>query len=77
MAYQDNCVQISGGAVSRRTLVAGIAAGAGAWRSGSRNAVAAESWTSCAAEHHNQPAARFRSERTAQRLFHRPRCPHR
>ena len=30
MAYQDNCVQNSGGAVSRRTLVAAMAAGAGA-----------------------------------------------
>jgi hypothetical protein len=29
MAYQDNCVQNSGGAVSRRTLVAAVAAGAG------------------------------------------------
>ncbi len=43
MAYQDNCVQNSGGAVSRRTLVAGIAAGAGVVALGSRNAAAAES----------------------------------
>ena len=28
MVYQDDCVQNSGGAVSPRTLVAGIAAGA-------------------------------------------------
>ena len=30
MAYQDNCAQNSDGAVSRRTLVAAMAAGAGA-----------------------------------------------
>ncbi|HWY84664.1 MAG TPA: SMP-30/gluconolactonase/LRE family protein [Roseiarcus sp.] len=30
MAHQDNCVQISGGGVSRRTLVAGMAGGAAA-----------------------------------------------
>ena len=40
MAYQDNCVQNSGGAVSRRTLVAGIAAGAGAIALGGRDAMA-------------------------------------
>jgi gluconolactonase len=43
MAYQDNCVQNSGGGVSRRTLVAGIAAGAGVAALGSRNVAAAES----------------------------------
>jgi len=43
MAYQDNCVQNSGGGVSRRTLVAGIAAGAGVAALGSRTATAAES----------------------------------
>jgi gluconolactonase len=42
MAYQDNCVQNSGGGVSRRVLVAGIVAGAGAVALGSRNAAAAE-----------------------------------
>ena len=36
MAYQDKCVQNSGGAVSRRTLVGAIAAGAGATALGSR-----------------------------------------
>lgn len=40
MAHQDNCVQISSRGVSRRTLVAGIAAGAGVVALGSRNAVA-------------------------------------
>ena len=40
MAYQDNCVQNSGGAVSRRTLVAAMAAGAGAIALGSRDATA-------------------------------------
>src|SRR5271167_266401 len=43
MAYQDNCVQNSGGRVSRRTLVAGVAAGAGVMALGSRNVAAAES----------------------------------
>ena len=42
MAYQDNCVQNSGG-ISRRTLVAGVAAGAGVMALGSRNVAAAES----------------------------------
>jgi gluconolactonase len=41
MAYQDNCVQNSGGGVSRRTLVAGLAAGAGAIALGARDARAA------------------------------------
>ena len=40
MTYQDNCVRISGGAVSRRTLVAGLAAGAGAIALGARDATA-------------------------------------
>ena len=40
MAYQDNCVQNSGGAVSRRTLVAAMAAGAGAIALGGRDATA-------------------------------------
>jgi gluconolactonase len=42
MAHQDNCVQISSRGVSRRTLVAGMAAGAGFAALGSRNAAAAE-----------------------------------
>jgi gluconolactonase len=41
MAHQDNCVQISSRGVSRRTLVAGIAAGAGAIALGPRDARAA------------------------------------
>ena len=41
MAHQDNCVQNSGGGVSRRTLVAGLAAGAGAIALGARDARAA------------------------------------
>jgi gluconolactonase len=41
MANQDNCVQNSGGGVSRRTLVAGLAAGAGAVALGARDARAA------------------------------------
>jgi gluconolactonase len=41
MAYQDNCVQNSGAGVSRRTLVAGLAAGAGAIALGARDARAA------------------------------------
>src|ERR1700722_7408944 len=41
MAHQDNCVQNSGGGVSRRTLVAGLAAGAGAIALGPRGAGAA------------------------------------
>jgi gluconolactonase len=40
MAYQDNCVQNSSGGVSRRVLVAGIAAGAGAMALGTRDAKA-------------------------------------
>ena len=40
MAYQDNCVQNSGGAVSRRTLVAAVAASAGAIALGGRDATA-------------------------------------
>src|ERR1700727_4072150 len=40
MTYQDNCVQNSGGGVSRRTLVAAVAAGAGAIAVGSRDALA-------------------------------------
>jgi gluconolactonase len=40
MTYQDNCVRISGVAVSRRTLVAGLAAGAGAIALGARDATA-------------------------------------
>ena len=40
MVYQDNCVQNSGDGVSRRTLVAGMAAGAGAIALGARDAVA-------------------------------------
>ena len=40
MAYQDNCVQNSGGGVSRRTLVGGMAAGAGAIALGGRDAIA-------------------------------------
>jgi gluconolactonase len=40
MTYQDNCVQNSSGAVSRRTLVAGLAAGAGAIALGARDATA-------------------------------------
>jgi gluconolactonase len=43
MAHQDNCVQISSRGVSRRTLVAGMAAGAGFAALGSRNAAAADS----------------------------------
>jgi len=39
MAYQDDCVQNSGGAVSRRTLVAAMAAGAGAIALGGREAI--------------------------------------
>ena len=42
MAHQDNCVQISGRGVSRRTLVAGMAAGAGVVALGSRSAGAAD-----------------------------------
>jgi gluconolactonase len=42
MAYQDNCVQISSSGVSRRTLVAVIAAGAGVVALGSRSAGAAD-----------------------------------
>ena len=56
MAHQDNCVQISSRGVSRRTLVAGIAAGAGVVALGSRNAVA-EGGTGRTPEHHNEPAA--------------------
>jgi gluconolactonase len=41
MAHQDNCAQNSGGGVSRRTLVAGLAAGAGAIALGARDARAA------------------------------------
>ena len=41
MAHQDHCVQNSGGGVSRRTLVAGLAAGAGAIALGARDARAA------------------------------------
>ena len=41
MAHQDNCVQISNRGVSRRTLVAGLAAGAGAIALGPRDARAA------------------------------------
>ena len=41
MAHQDNCVQNSGGGVSRRTLVAGLAAGAGGIALGARDARAA------------------------------------
>jgi gluconolactonase len=41
MAHQDNCVQNSGGGVSRRKLVAGLAAGAGAIALGPRDARAA------------------------------------
>ena len=41
MAHQDNCVQISSRGVSRRTLVAGIAAGAGSIALGPRDARAA------------------------------------
>ena len=41
MAHQDNCVQISSRGVSRRTLVAGLAAGAGAIALGPRDARAA------------------------------------
>ena len=40
MAYRDDCVQNSGGAVSRRTLVGAIAAGAGAIALGGRDALA-------------------------------------
>src|ERR1700722_18450805 len=40
MAHQNNCVQISSRGVSRRTLVAGMAAGAGVVALGSRNAAA-------------------------------------
>jgi gluconolactonase len=43
MTHQDNCVQISSRGVSRRTLVAGMAAGAGFAALGSRNAAAADS----------------------------------
>ena len=43
MAYQDNTVQNSGGGLSRRTLVAGVAAGAAAAAIGSGKAQAAES----------------------------------
>ncbi len=43
MAYQDHCVQNSGDRLSRRTLVVGMAAGAGVVALGSRNAAAAES----------------------------------
>jgi gluconolactonase len=42
MAHQDNCVQISSRGVSRRTLVAGMAPGAGFAALESRNAAAAE-----------------------------------
>jgi gluconolactonase len=41
MAYQDDCVQNAGDKVSRRTLVAGLAAGAGAIALGARDARAA------------------------------------
>ena len=41
MAHQDNCVQISSRGVSRRALVAGLAAGAGAIALGPRDARAA------------------------------------
>jgi len=41
MAHQDNCVQISNRGVSRRTLVAGLAAGAGAIALAPRDARAA------------------------------------
>ena len=41
MAHQDHCVQNSGGGVSRRTLVAGLAAGVGAIALGARDARAA------------------------------------
>jgi gluconolactonase len=40
MGHQDNCVQISGRAVSRRTLVAGMAAGAGVVTLRGRDAMA-------------------------------------
>jgi gluconolactonase len=40
MAYQDNCVQNSGGGISRRTLVGAVAAGAGAIALGGRDAIA-------------------------------------
>jgi gluconolactonase len=40
MAYQDNCVQNSGGGISRRTLVGAVAAGAGAIALGGREAIA-------------------------------------
>jgi gluconolactonase len=42
MAHQDNCVQISSRGVSRRTLVAGMAAGASVVALGSRSAGAAD-----------------------------------
>ena len=42
MAHEDNCVQNSAGAVSRRTLVGAIAAGASVVALGSRNAAAAD-----------------------------------
>jgi gluconolactonase len=42
MAHEDNCVQNAGGAVSRRTLVGAIAAGASVVALGSRNAAAAD-----------------------------------
>ena len=72
MAYHDDCTRNSGGTVSRRTLVAAVATGAGVMALGSRSAVAAEGGTGRAAEHHNQPAARFRSQRSADHLFHGP-----
>jgi gluconolactonase len=40
MAYQDNCVQNSGGGISRRTLVGAVAAGAGAIALGGPDAIA-------------------------------------
>jgi gluconolactonase len=42
MARRDNCAQNSTEAVSRRTLVGALAAGAGIVALGSRNAMAAE-----------------------------------
>src|ERR1700727_612672 len=40
MTYQDNCVQNSGGGISRRTLVGAVAAGAGAIALGGPDAIA-------------------------------------
>ena len=71
MAYQDNCVQNSGGGVSRRTLVAGMAAGAGAIALGARDAIA-QTGPAAPPTTITSPPRDFGPNGATERLFHRP-----